>query len=265
MSERRPVAFVTGGRRGIGRGIAWELAKSGFDVVINDVVEDNAVGETLTGITERGGRAAFVRGDIADVERQGALVDAAWAAFGTVDCAVNNAGVQTRYRGDLLETPVESYDRVNGTNARGTFFLTQRIARRMIGETAPEDTTDNANAWKRSIVFISSISAVYAAPAQAEYCISKAGVSMMAKLFTVRLAPHGIAVYEVRPGFVRTDMTADATEDKDMRIDRGDVPIARWGEPDDIGRAVAVLASGAIPYATGTALFIDGGFNVKRF
>ena len=124
---------------------------------------------------------------------------------------VNNAGVQTRHRGDLLDTPVESYDRVNGTNARGTFFLTQRIARRMIGEAAPP--------WKRSIVFISSISAVYAAPTQAEYCISKAGVSMMAQLFTVRLAPHGIAVYEVRPGFVRTDMTADATVDKDMRID----------------------------------------------
>ena len=257
MAERRRVAFVTGGRRGIGRGIAWELAASGFDVVINDVVDDDAVGETLTGIVERGARAAFVYGDIADVDHHTLLVDLAWAAFGTDDCAVNNAGVQTRYRGDLLDTPVESYDRVNGTNARGTFFLTQRIARKMIGEASPP--------WKRSIVFISSISAVYAAPTQAEYCISKAGVSMMAQLFTVRLAPLGIAVYEVRPGFVRTDMTADATADKDMRIERGDVPIARWGEPGDIGRAVAVLASGSIPYATGSALFIDGGFNVKRF
>jgi NAD(P)-dependent dehydrogenase (short-subunit alcohol dehydrogenase family) len=257
MAERRPIGFVTGGRRGIGRGIAWELAKSGFDVVINDSVEDNAVDDTLAGIAERGGRAAFVRGDIADVARHEVVVDAAWAAFGRVDCAVNNAGVQTRYRGDMLDTPIESYDRVNGTNARGTFFLTQRIARRMIDEPAPP--------WKRSIVFISSISAVYAAPTQAEYCISKAGVSMMAQLFTVRLATHGIAVYDVRPGFVRTEMTADATEDKDMRIERGDVPVARWGEPEDVGRAVAVLASGSIPYATGSALFIDGGFNVKRF
>jgi len=257
VAERRPVALVTGGRRGIGRGIAWALAQNGFDVVVNDLVEDAAVDETLAGIAERGGRSAFVRADISDVEQHAALVDAAWRALGTVDCVVNNAGVQTRYRGDLLDTPVESYDRVNGTNARGTFFLTQRIARRMIGE--------SATPWKRSIVFISSISAVYAAPAQAEYCISKAGVSMMAQLFTVRLAPHGIAVYEVRPGFVRTDMTADATADKDIRIDRGDVPIARWGEPEDIGRAVAVLATGCIPYATGSALFIDGGFNVKRF
>jgi len=257
VAERRPVGFVTGGRRGIGRGIAWALAQSGFDVVVNDLVQDAAVDETLAGIAERGGRSLFVRADIADVEQHAGLVDAAWRAFGTVDCVVNNAGVQTRYRGDLLDTPVESYDRVNGTNARGTFFLTQRIARRMIGEPATP--------WKRSIVFISSISAVYAAPTQAEYCISKAGVSMMAQLFTVRLGPHGIAVYEVRPGFVRTDMTADATVDKDLRIDRGDVPIARWGEPDDIGRAVATLATGSLPYATGSALFIDGGFNVKRF
>ena len=257
VAEHRPIAFVTGGRRGIGRGIAWELAKSGFDVVINDVVDDAGVGDTLAGIAARGGRGSFVHGDIADVDQHASIVDSVWTAFGTVDCMVNNAGVQTRYRGDLLDTPVESYDRVNGTNARGTFFLTQRIARKMIGESAPP--------WKRSIVFISSISAVYAAPTQAEYCISKAGVSMMAQLFTVRLGPHGIAVYEVRPGFVRTDMTADATADKDVRIERGDVPIARWGEPDDIGRAVVVLASGSIPYATGSALFIDGGFNVKRF
>lgn len=225
--------------------------------MINDIVQDSAVDETLAGIEERGGRAGFVRGDIAAVEDQGALVDAAWNALGSIDCVVNNAGVQTRHRGDLLDTPLESYDRVNDTNARGTFFLTQRIARRMIGQSAP--------AWKRSIVFISSISAVYAAPTQAEYCISKAGVSMTAQLFTLRLAPHAIAVYEVRPGFVHTDMTADATVDKDERIARGDVPVARWGEPEDIGRAVAVLASGSIPYATGSVLFVDGGFNVKRF
>lgn len=165
--------------------------------------------------------------------------------------------MQTRHRGDLLDTPVESYDRVNNINARGTFFLTQCVARRLIATAAPD--------WQRSIVFISSISAVYAAPTQAEYCIAKAGVSMAAKLYTLRLSPHGISVYEVRPGFVRTDMTADATEDKDMRIARGDVPVPRWGEAEDVGRAVAVLASGAIPYATGTTLFIDGGFNVKRF
>lgn len=257
MAEARPVALVTGGRRGIGRGIAWELARSGFDVVINDIAEDGAVAETLAGVEQRGGRGSFVRGDIAAVERHEALVDTAWGALGALDCVVNNAGVQTRHRGDLLDTPLESYDRVNDTNSRGTFFLTQRIARRMIGHPAP--------AWKRSIVFISSISAVYAAPTQAEYCVSKAAVSMTAQLFTLRLAPHGIAVYDVRPGFVRTDMTADATEDKDASIARGDVPIARWGEPEDIGRAVAVLASGAIPYATGSVLFVDGGFNVKRF
>ena len=260
MPERRFVALVTGGRRGIGRGIAWELARNGFDVVINDIVGDSAVDDTLAGIAERGGHASFVRGDIARVEDHARSSTRRGTRSAPIDCVVNNAGVQTRHRGDMLDMPVESYDRVNGTNARGTFFLTQRIARRMIADSVPP-----APPWKRSIIFISSISAVYAAPTQAEYCISKAGVSMMAQLFTVRLAPHGIAVYEVRPGFVRTDMTADATEDKDQRIARGDVPIPRWGEPEDIGRAVAVLATGAIPYATGSALFIDGGFNVKRF
>jgi NAD(P)-dependent dehydrogenase (short-subunit alcohol dehydrogenase family) len=257
MPEPRPVALVTGGRRGIGRGIAWELARIGFDIVVNDLVKDGAVDDTLSGITAHGGRACFVRGDISAVEDHAALVEAAWTALGPLSCMVNNAGVQTRFRGDLLDTPPESYDRVNDTNARGTFFLTQHIARRMIAMSAP--------AWKRSIIFISSISAVYAAPTQAEYCISKAAVSMTAKLFTLRLAPHAISVYEVRPGFVRTDMTADAADDKDARIARGDVPIARWGEPEDVGRTVAVLASGLIPYATGSVLFVDGGFNVKRF
>ncbi|TMH03963.1 MAG: 3-ketoacyl-ACP reductase [Betaproteobacteria bacterium] len=257
MPEQRPVALVTGGRRGIGRGIAWELARNGFDIVVNDLVQDSAVDDTLAGITARGGRACFVRGDIAAVEDHAALVDAAWTALGPFTCVVNNAGVQTRFRGDLLDTPLESYDWVNDTNARGTFFLTQRVARRMLAIPAP--------AWTRSIIFISSISAVYAAPTQAEYCISKAAVSMTAKLFTLRLAPHAISVYEVRPGFVRTDMTAHATDDKDARIARGDVPTARWGEPEDVGRAVAVVASGLIPYATGSALFVDGGFNVKRF
>lgn len=258
MSEQRPAALVTGGRRGIGRGIAWELARSGFDVVVNDLERDDDAEQTLAGIAARGASAKFVRGDIADTAAHEALVESVWSAFGPLTCVVNNAGVQTRYRGDLLDTPIESYDRVNGVNTRGTFFLTQRLARRMLDAPGAAD-------WKRSIVFISSISAVYAAPTQAEYCISKAGVSMTARLFALRLAPHAISVYEVRPGFVHTDMTADATADKDASIARGDVPVARWGEPEDVGRAVAVLASGAIPYATGSALFIDGGFNIKRF
>ncbi|MEO8739163.1 MAG: 3-ketoacyl-ACP reductase [Casimicrobiaceae bacterium] len=251
------VALVTGGRRGIGRGIAWALARAGFDIVIVDLEQDANAEVTLAGVAERGTQARFVRGDIGAVDSHRELVDTAWSAFGTLTCLVNNAGVQTRYRGDLLDTPVESYDRVNDVNARGTFFLTQCVARRLIATPAPD--------WTRSIVFISSLSAVYAAPTQAEYCIAKAGVSMAAQLYTLRLAPHAISVYDVRPGIIRTDMTADATEDKDALFARGGVPVPRWGEADDVGRAVAVLASGAIPYATGTALFVDGGFNVKRF
>ena len=150
MAEPRPVALVTGGRRGIGRGIAWELAGNGFDVVLNDVVEDAAVDDTLAGIASRGGRGAFVRGDIAAVEDHAALVDAAWSALGPFTCVVNNAGVQTRFRGDLLDTPVESYDRVNDTNARGTFFLTQRIARRMIARSTPPRGSARSSSSRRS-------------------------------------------------------------------------------------------------------------------
>jgi NAD(P)-dependent dehydrogenase (short-subunit alcohol dehydrogenase family) len=254
---RRRVALVTGGRRGIGGAIALAMAGAGFDVAIVDLARDAEAESTLAAVAAQGAAAHFVQGDIADVDAHARIVDAACALAGVPDCLVNNAGVQTRHRGDLLDTPVASYDRVNGVNARGTFFFTQCVARRMVGTAAPP--------WTRSIVFVSSISAVYPAATQAEYCVAKAGVSMMAQLYTVRLAAESIAVYEVRPGFIRTAMTADATADKDRMIAEGRVPEPRWGEPGDVGRAVAALASGTIPYATGAALFVDGGFNVKRF
>jgi 3-oxoacyl-[acyl-carrier protein] reductase len=257
--SKRSAAFVTGGRRGIGRAICWALAEGGFDVVVNDIVEDEAVGDTLSGIESRGGQAMFLRGDVADLAGHAALAGAAWAAFGGIDCLVNNAGVQVAVRGDFLETTAESWDRLLGVNLRGPFFLTQRIARQMIA-TPPRQ----GNGGRRAIVNIASINAEYASTDRAEYCISKAGVSMMTSLFALRLAPHGITVNEIRPGVIRTDMTAPVKASYERRIADGLSPIARWGEAEDVGRAVAALASGAFPFTTGEALHVDGGLHIGR-
>lgn len=258
-TERRRVAFVTGGRRGIGRAIGYALADEGFDVVVNDIVHDEAADETLAGIDARGARAHFVAGDVAAIDSHVALVEAAWSAFGGIDCLVNNAGVQTKYRGDMLDIPVESFDRLIGVNLRGSFFLTQRIARRMIDAPAGDVTRP-----RRSIVFVSSGNAVIATQAQADYCISKSGIAMMSTLFSLRLAEHGIAVHEVRPGIIRTDMTADVYDKYDAWVRNHGFPIARWGEPEDVGRTVAVLAAGLLPYSTGHAFHVDGGIHIRR-
>jgi len=257
--SKRPAAFVTGGRRGIGRAICWALADGGFDIVINDIVEDEAVGDTLSGIEARGGHATFLRGDVGDLAGQEALVRAAWDAFAGIDCLVNNAGVQVAVRGDLLEVTAESWDRVIGINLRGPFFLTQRVARHMIA-TPPRQ----GSGGRRSIVNIASINSELASTNRGEYCISKTGVSMMTSLFALRLAPHSIAVNEIRPGLIRTDMTADVRDSYERQITGGLTPIARWGESEDVGRAVAFLASGAFPFTTGEALHVDGGLHIGR-
>ncbi len=235
--SKRPAAFVTGGRRGIGRAICWALADSGFDIVVNDLVEDEAVGDTLSGIESRGGQAMFLRGDVGDLAGHAKLAGAAW----------------------LLETTPESWDRLLGTNLRGPFFLTQRIARLMIA-TPPRP----GRGGRRAIVNIASINAEYASTNRGDYCISKAGVSMMTSLFALRLAPHGITVNEIRPGIIRTDMTAPVKDSYDRQIADGLTPIARWGEAEDVGRAVAVLASGAFSFTTGEAVHVDGGLHIGR-
>lgn len=257
--SRRRSALVTGGRRGIGRAIAYALAEQGFDVIINDLVHDDSGDETLAGIEARGGRSAFVAGDVADIDSHEALVETAWSSFGGLDCLVNNAGVQTKYRGDMLDTPVESFDRLMNVNLRGSYFLTQRIARHMIAVPASDATRPT-----RSIVFVSSGNAVIATQAQADYCISKSGIAMMSTLYALRLAEYGIAVHEVRPGIIRTDMTTDVFDKYDAWVQSRGFPLARWGEPEDIGRTVAVLASGLLPYTTGHAFHVDGGMHIRR-
>lgn len=258
-TEVKRVALVTGGRRGIGRASAYALADNGFDVVITDLEQDQSADETLKGIESRGRRAVFVGGDLADLTVHERIVRQARAAFGPITCLLNNAGVQTKFRGDILETPPESFDRLMSINLRASFFLTQRVARQM-----REDDAGNRTQPQRSIIFISSGNAVIATAAQAEYCISKAGVAMMSTLYALRLAEYGIAVHEVRPGIIQTDMTKDVFEKYNGWVEAGGFPMARWGQAEDVGNTVAQLASGRMPYSTGQAFFVDGGMHIRR-
>jgi NAD(P)-dependent dehydrogenase (short-subunit alcohol dehydrogenase family) len=255
----RPVALITGGRRGIGQGIAYALAEAGFDLVIADLERDADAEATLAGIAGRGAAASFMTADIADLAAQPDLAEAACAAFGRLDCLVNNAGVSALSRGDLLEVSRESYDRCLDVNLRATFFLTQRVARRLLDQ-APID-----GGPPRSIVTITSVNAEVPSLDRGEYCISKAGASMLTKLFALRLAPHGIGVFEVRPGIIRTPMTAPAAERYERAIAQGLTPIARWGEPADVGRAVATAASGRLPFSVGQVIYVDGGLSLPGY
>ena len=255
-NDDRPVALVTGAAKGIGRAIALALAGQGTDVVVNDI-DAEALADTVGELERLGVRACGVAGDIAAVDRHEQLLDEACSAFGVPDVLVNNAGISVAVRGDILAVTPESFDRLIAVNLRGPFFLTQALARRMLA--AP------ATGRPRAVISVSSANATLVAPDRAEYCLSKTGVSMMTKLYAVRLASAGINVYEVRPGVIRTDMTAVARERYDALLAGGDfTPINRWGEPADVGRAVAALAGGAFSFSTGDALHVDGGLHIAR-
>jgi 3-oxoacyl-[acyl-carrier protein] reductase len=254
-AEQTRVALVTGAGRGIGRACAVRLAKNGFTVIANDLPGSADIADTLAAIQAEGVEGRSLPGDISDVASHAALADAAWELFGRIDCLVNNAGVSVARRGDILDVSPDSFDRLININLRGPFFLTQAVARRMVAAKAD---------GFRSIVTISSLNALAASPDRAEYCISKIGLSMMSKVFALRLAAEGIHSYEVRPGVIRTDMTAIAREKYDRLFAEGLAPIARWGEPDDVGRTVAMLAGGALPYSTGEVIHVDGGLSISR-
>lgn len=252
----RPQALVTGGNRGIGAAIAIALAGRGFDIVIADLAHTEDTVRTTRAAAALGAHVAFVAADVADLAQHARIVDAAWAPAGRLDTLVGNAGVSVARRGDVLDVTPESFDRVLGVNLRGTFFLAQAVARRMLA--------DPPGAAHRSIVTISSANAEIVSPDRAEYCFAKSALSMMAKVFALRLAPAGIASYEVRPGVIRTDMTRVAAPKYDRLIAEGLTPIARWGEPDDVGRTVAALACGELPFVTGEAVHVDGGLHIRR-
>ncbi len=254
----KPVALITGGSRGIGYGCARQLALRGFDLVVAGRRPEADCTDALAALRALGAAVHYSVCDVADAAQRTALLDGTRSACGRLHVLVNNAGVAPRERRDLLDATEESFEHVLRTNLQGPYFLTQAAARWMI-----EQRTADSSYWG-CIINISSISATVASVNRGEYCLSKAGVSMATKLWAARLAEHGLPVYEVRPGLIATDMTSGVKSKYDALIAEGMVPLGRWGDPDDVGRAVAALATGSLAYSTGQALLVDGGMTLPR-
>ena len=252
----RPVAIVTGASRGIGRAVALELARLGFDLVVNRV--QNEAPQTKEEAESLGARCAFVRGNIGDSDDRKRLVAETKERLARCDMLVNNAGAAPLKRLDILDATEESFDRVTGINLKGPYFLTQQVANWMI-----EQKREHPDRAMR-IVSIGSISAYTSSPSRGEYCISKAGIRMMTKLYADRLAEYGIGVYEVSPGIIETDMTSGVKDKYDKLIGEGLTPIRRWGQADDVAKAVGAIARGDFDFSTGCVFDVDGGFHLHR-
>jgi NAD(P)-dependent dehydrogenase (short-subunit alcohol dehydrogenase family) len=251
-------ALITGGSRGIGYGIATSLAQQGYNLAINGVREEGEVKEQLDTLRKFKVEVVYCQGNIGNSEEREKIVSQTITHFKVIDLLVNNAGVAPHTRKDILELDEVSYARLMDINLKGTFFLTQLVAKNML--LAKKMDGD----YQGCIITITSMSAEVASINRAEYCMSKAALSMMTKLFAVRLGDENIPVYEVRPGIIRTDMTAGVKEKYDTLIERGLTLEKRWGTPEDIGRIVASLAKGDIPYATGQIITADGGLTISR-
>jgi len=253
------VALVTGGARGIGLGIARALAREGFDLAVCGTRAETDAAEAVAALADAGSTPLYIRADVSRADDRRALLAAVAARFGALHVLVNNAGVAPKVRADLLDATESSFDRVLGINLRGPYFLTQAAARWMI-----EQRRANA-AFAGCIVNVGSVSAEVVSVNRGEYCVSKAGVAMMTQLFAARLGSEGIPVYEVRPGIVHSDMTAVASATYDAEIADTELLVQkRWGEPEDVGRAVAVLARGDLPYSAGQVIRVDGGLTLRR-
>ncbi|MEE2754335.1 MAG: 3-ketoacyl-ACP reductase [Candidatus Latescibacterota bacterium] len=253
-----PTAIVTGSSRGIGRGIAKCLAQAGHNVMINYTRNEKAAKEAAEEVMSCGAKAALFQASVTEIDNGRALVDRTLEEFGRLDLLVNNAGIAPSVRADILEAEPESYDEVMATNLRGPYFLTQYAANQMI------QLKDAGKIEAGRIVVISSISAFTASASRGEYCVSKTGLSMMTRLFADRLAEYGITVNEVQPGIIQTDMTGPVKEKYDALIANGLTPIRRWGQPEDIGKAVVAIANGYLDFTTGAAIPVDGGFHIRR-
>lgn len=252
-------ALITGAAQGIGYGIARALAASGFDLVVNDIVPADHVDERLSALEAHGGRVHYCRADVSRAADRRRMLDVAADVFGAVQVLVNNAGIAPEERVDLLDATEESFEQVMKVNLQGPYFLTQAVAKMMI-EDVDSDDADSP----RCIINIASSNSVFASTNRGEYCISKAGVSMATRLWAVRLAEFGIPVYEIRPGIIETSMTEPVKETYDAFIAEGGVPQRRWGQPEDVAKAVAMLARGELSYATGQVIRVDGGLMLPR-
>jgi NAD(P)-dependent dehydrogenase (short-subunit alcohol dehydrogenase family) len=251
-------ALVTGGSRGIGFGIAQALAADGWRLAINGLRAEADVQPALEELRQRSPRVAYCRGDVSLAADRAACLDSVQQHFGRLDLLVNNAGITSPGRDDVLDATEASFDKVMGVNVKGPYFLTQAAARWMIVQRQADPAFDGC------IVNISSVSAELVSTNRGDYCLSRAAMSMATKVWAVRLAEFGIRVYEVRPGVIATDMTAGVKEKYDRLFAEGLALEARWGQPADVGRAVAALARGEFPYATGQVVNIDGGMLIGR-
>src|SRR5262245_52640640 len=253
-----PAALITGASRGIGRAIARELAKSGYAIGVNYASRADAAESIVREIAGSGGQAAPMRGDVGTAKDRTALIDQMIANFGRLDVLVNNAGITSPGRKDILESTEAAWDQVFNTNLKGPFFLSQLAARKMI------ELIHAGQMPGGKIINISSISEFTVSIERADYCLTKAAFPMMTQLFAVRLAEHNIGVFEICPGIVESDMTAAVKEKYDRLIDAGLTPIRRWGRPEDVAQAAGAIVSDAFPFSTGERFHVDGGFHIRR-
>ncbi len=253
-----PAALVTGASRGIGRAIAERLASLGYALAVNYATRPDAADEVVKAIQSRGGRAVAIRGNVGAAPDRQQLLQQTLAEFGRLDVLVNNAGITSQGRKDVLEATEESWDLVFDTNLKGPFFLTQAVAKAMI------ELIGQKRIPAAKIVNISSISAYAVSTNRADYCMTKAALGMMTQLYATRLADDGIQVFEVCPGVIESDMTAPVKAKYDQLIAEGLWPIRRWGRPDDVAEAVAAIVSGNFPFTTGQRFDVDGGFHIRR-
>lgn len=256
MSEH--AALVTGASRGIGRAIAVALARLGWSVAINYRGNAEAAVEARSLVEQAGGRGVIIQADVAQAGERNHLVEQTLASLGRLDLLVNNAGMAPTSRADMLDMTEASYDQVMAVNLKGPFFLTQRVAKVML------DLLQAHVIERPKIINIGSMSAYTSSVNRAEYCLSKAGLAMMTALYADRLAEHGINVYEIRPGIIQTDMTRAVQANYDRLIADGLTPVRRWGQPDDVARAVAAIAEDQLPFSTGEVINVDGGFHLRR-
>lgn len=254
ISQTSPLAVVTGARRGIGAGIAMELAKRGFKLAITDI-DGDGVDEVISEAQSCGSEAKFFQSNLAQVDGHSEVVELIHQWGGPIACLINNAGIPSPSRGDLLDVSPDSFDKVMDVNLRGTFFFTQEVVKHML---------NTKTEFERSIVTVSSVSVELASIERAEYCLSKSGLGMLTKLFALRLAPHQIGVFEVRPGVIKTPMTETVAKKYDERIAEGLVPMGRWGYPIDVARAVAALVEGKLAFSTGSVLHVDGALSLAK-
>jgi NAD(P)-dependent dehydrogenase (short-subunit alcohol dehydrogenase family) len=254
----KKTALITGGTRGIGLGIATELAKAGFNLALNGMREEAKVESVLEDLRSYGTRVAYFQGDISLKEDRQKLVNAVFKQFDRVNVLVNNAGIAPPERRDILEATEESFEKVLTVNLQGPYFLTQMLANKMI------DTKIQLPEEFYCIINVSSVSATFASVNRGEYCISKAGIAMATKLWATRLGEFDIPVYEIQPGVIRSDMTSGVKEKYDQLFKNGLAIQQRWGMPEDVGKVAAAMATGSLPYSTGQVVMVDGGMSIQR-